>query len=344
MIDWTTPFLPFLHDPLKAGYVCKVNSDGDIDWLQDTAITVSGSHESTIQVKSVGGDGQGRATHLRLHGNPSKFLQGHNVFGSNDLLSLISDSARRVCDILGLQPTPQEWQAIDAGEYRITRVDYNQMFELPSRSDVLAWLRAAEYKSKTRHGRPSMKGGTLYWGQHSRRWSIKAYCKAEEINAPKHKLPDRLQLPELLNWVDNKLRVELTLRSKELTELGLSDAKYLAHEIDHLYRDYMRALHMTEQMTLSSEQLHKLPQRLRSTYVLWTSGEDLRSTLPKPTFYRHRKELMAYGIDITIRKDCFDRSNVVPLVRILEAVPAAIPEWAFDLGLVHHSARRVAIF
>lgn len=101
---------------------------------------------------------------------------------------------------------------------------------------------------------------------------------------------------------------------------------------------------MTEQMTLSSELLHKLPQRLRSTYVLWTSGEDLRSTLPTRTFYRHRKELMDYGIDITIRKAGDDRSNVVPLVRILEAMPAAIPDWAFDRGLVHHSARRVANF
>lgn len=252
MIDWITASLPFAHEPLKAGYVCKVNAGGDIEWLQDVAVTVTGSHESAIQVKSIGGDGQGRATHLRFSGNPSKFLQGHNVFGSADLLALVSDAFRQVCHIVGICPTSQEWHAIDAGAYRISRVDFNQMFELPSRSDVLAWLRAAEYKSKTRHGRPSMKGGTLYWGQHSRRWSIKAYCKAEEINAPKHKLPDHLQLPELLNWVDNKLRVELTLRSKELTELGLSDAKHLAHELDHLYRDYMRALHMTEQMTAYS--------------------------------------------------------------------------------------------
>ena len=26
------------------------------------------------------------ATHLSLSGNPSKFLQGHNIFGSDDLM------------------------------------------------------------------------------------------------------------------------------------------------------------------------------------------------------------------------------------------------------------------
>ena len=36
--------------------------------------------------RSVGGDGQGMATHLSLSGNPSKFLQGHNIFGSDDLM------------------------------------------------------------------------------------------------------------------------------------------------------------------------------------------------------------------------------------------------------------------
>ena len=96
---------------------------------------------------------------------------------------------------------------------------------------------------------------------------------------------------------------------------------------------------MNEQIALTSEQQINLPQKLRSTYILWKSGEDLRSTLPKATFYRHRKELGEFGIDITLRQDVADRSNVIPLIRVLEARPVGVPDWAFQDNLVHHSAR-----
>ncbi len=343
MIDWVTATLPCLHSPLRAGSVLKITSSGDIEWESPCRLEVPGSFASTVRVRSSGGDGQGRATHLWFDGNPSKFLQGHNLFGSDDLLALMADTLRRVAAFVGLSFATDEWAAIEQGDYPISRIDYNQSFELPTRTDVKAWLRAAEFKSKSRHGRPSMKGGTLYFGQHSRRWSMKFYCKGEEIEAPKHRLPTALQLPELLKWADNKLRPELTLRTLELRELELREAKRLTPAVLHdLFCERLKGLEMNEQMALTSEQLHELPQKLRSTYILWNSGEDLRDTLPLRTYYRHRKELLPYGIDIALRRESFDRSNVVPLVRVLEAMPAAIPNWAFDQGLVHQSAQRIA--
>lgn len=343
MIDWVTCLLPCLHVPLKAGCVLKVSSSGEIEWQSQCRLEVPGSFESTVRVRSSGGDGQGNATLLWFDGNPSKFLQGHNLFGSDDLLSLMTDTVRRIAAFVGLSFAPDEWAAIEAGDYPVSRVDYNQSFELPTRSDVKAWLRAAEFKSKSRHGRPSMKGGTLYFGQNSRRWSMKFYCKGEEIEAPKHRLPDALQIPELLKWADNKLRPELTLRTLELRELNLREAKRLTPAaLNGVFIERLRGLEMTEQIALTSEQMHTLPQKLRSTYILWNSGEDLRDTLPKATYYRHRKELLPYGIDIALRRESFERANVVPLVRVLEAMPAAIPHWAFDRGLVHQSAGRIA--
>lgn len=70
-----------------------------------------------------------------------------------------------------------------------------------------------------------------------------------------------------------KLRIELTLCTKELTELGLHYAKSLTPDtLRALYFDYLRSLEMNEQISLSSEQLHSLLQRLRSTYILWMFG------------------------------------------------------------------------
>ncbi|WP_421863114.1 phage/plasmid replication protein, II/X family [Motiliproteus sp.] len=340
MIDWVSAALPLLHQPLNGGTVCKILPDSSLEWSTRCAISVVGSHDASIQVKSVGGDGQGKATHLYLHGNPSKFLQGHNIFGSDDLVALVYDTYQKVCKALKLSPQLAELGAVKKGAYSLSRVDINYSYSLPTRSDVNAWLRAAEFKSRTRHGRPALKGGTLYWGKNSRRWALKAYCKGEEIEAPKHRLPDNLLDTKLPEWADNKLRIELVLRAKQLKELGFEEAKTLTvDEIRRVYRSYLERLEMNEQLALTTDQLLEFPQKLRSTYTLWQIGEDLRSTLPKATYYRHRKQLLEYGIDIALRQEAAPRNNVVPLVRVLEAEPAEIPQWAFDEQLVHQSAR-----
>ncbi len=53
--------------------------------------------------------------------------------------------------------------------------------------------------------------------------------------------------------------------------------------------------------------------------------------LSKTSFYKHRRDLLEYGIDIAIRKEVADRTNVIPLVRVLEAVPVGVPKWAIRL-------------
>lgn len=122
----------------------------------------------------------------------------------------------KLVPLLNLTPTKTDLELWDQGYYELKRVDCTAMWELPRRADVRAWLRAAEFQSKSRHGRPIMTGGTLYFGKHSRRWSVKFYAKGDELEAKVkgHKLPDEILLRDkLMEWADNKLRGELTLRS-----------------------------------------------------------------------------------------------------------------------------------
>jgi II/X family phage/plasmid replication protein len=65
---------------------------------------------------------------LYLHGNPSKFLQGHNIFGSDDLLSLVYDTYRKVCDALSLRPQLAELGTVREGRYDLSRTDINYSF------------------------------------------------------------------------------------------------------------------------------------------------------------------------------------------------------------------------
>jgi II/X family phage/plasmid replication protein len=341
MIDWVTAIIPFEHEPLNSGSVLKVDASGEVEWETPCRLQVEGSHEHTIQVRSQGGDGEGCATELVLHGNPAKYLQGHNVFGSDDVRQLVYDTFKSVCKCLGLPVTSEVLKSVLAGKYRFVRVDVNYMFELKTLADVKSWIRAAEYKSKTRHGRPSSKAGTLYWGKQSRRWSIKAYSKGEEIQGPKsHKLPEQFTDTPIFEFAQNKLRLELVLRAKELDKINLADADCWSIETPYLiFNDYVKRIEMSEQIALTTDKLSELPHHLRGTYILWSNGENPRENLSKPTFYKHRKQLREYGIDINIAVDRIDRSNVVPLVRILEAKPVAVPDWAYEMNLIHPSLR-----
>jgi len=342
MIDWVTAKIPFPHPPIKAGLRIDVCPNGEVERTLAKRLQVRGSHEASISVRSYGAEDQNLASHLLIDGNPSKFLQGHNAFGSDDLISLITDTVRKIAKALELNIASSSLKHIEQGDYEISRLDINYSWQLPSRGDVRAWIRAAEFKSKTRHGRPSSRSGTLYWGKHSKRWSLKAYSKGDELESTKaHRLPIGLEDTPIKGWTDNKLRIELTLRSNQLREMNAHLASYWTEQnIKQTYDEYIGKLEMNEQMALSSKQLLELPNKLRSTYILWSSGHDLRSTLPKNTYYRHRRELLEYNIDINIRVDQTDTTNVVPLVKVLEAVPCNVPHWAFEKKLVHQSARR----
>lgn len=343
MIDWVTAELPCFHKPLPSGVVCAITPDGDIEWECVKKITVSGSFDSTVRIRSAGADGSGNATAIQFDGNPSKFLQGHNVFGSDDLLRLMLSSFNKVCCSLRINPPLEDYFKVMRGEYSITCVDINHAFEIGSLSDVRAFLRAAEFKSKTRHGRPTSKGGTVYYGQHSRRWAIKFYSKFDEITSCKkaHVLPPELRNKGLEQWAETKVRCELRLRSLELKDLGIYQAKQLTPErCAALFAEYLGRIEMTGNVTLSPEQAMALPRHVQSSYMLWRQGVDLRTVLPPRTFYRHRSSLLEFDIDLNIACETPEAANVVPLIRYISIEQICmVPDFAYEKGLVYDNTQ-----
>lgn len=342
MIDWVRCLIPLQHVPLNAGQVFSTDEDGQVEWITPKRKQAIGSFDKRISIKSDGGDGQGMATHLWISGNPSKFLQGHNVFGSDDLVSLVYDTFLVIVNQFNLTPTINEITQVKNGNYELKMVDINYSFDLSNRSDVRSFIRAMEFKASTRHGtRPTTKGGTLYFGKTSERWAIKAYCKADELQTKTGQIPIALQNLGIEQWAENKLRIELRLHPKEIVKKNILRASDLTPEKAHtLFNEYLGRINMTEQFRLTDEAINDLPNNLRTTYTLWTEGHDLRNLMSDRTFYRQKKQLMAYGINIDIQPNQSHSSNVVPMFRILEAVPASVPDWAFNKQLIHHSARQ----
>ena len=328
MIGWVTAIVPFAHSsPVSGGRTVVIDADGTVEWNSPRLRALEGSFASRLMVRTAADPG-----YLLVSGNPAKWLQGHNLFGSDDLVGLVLSALDRATVSLNLDPSAADRHAWATGDYQLTRVDCTAMWHLRTRSDVRSYLRALERQARSRHGRPVSRGGTVYFGKNSRRWALKAYSKGDELDvrAKGHALPDGIPFrDELLAFADCAVRFELTLRSMALKDRGLSRAAAWAN-IDALtlLQDSIGKLDMADQFSLSPAALEGLPPRLILVYEAWRAGKDLRQFFPARTFYRYRKELLTRGIDINIRQPAHDE-NVVSLIRALrpEAL-ARVPDWA----------------
>ena len=335
MIDWVTMKLSCDHDGIISnGQVVSLSKDGDsIEWSLVKFLPVVGSHDATISIRSI------TQSTIEISGNPAKWLQGHNLFGTNDLKRLIWVFFNKLLDIpeLKLKPTLSQLHAIKEGKLTVSRVDINETWFLKDRNEVLSWLRAAGQKMRLKHrGAGQFKGDTLYFGKSSRRWFIKCYSKGDEINGKKSNFPDTLRTPQMLEYADRALRLELTLKSNQLREWCLHDVAHWGEDTGKmLLLKLIEGLEMSDNMRLTDDKLNDLKPAVKMAYFTWLAGQDLKQMLPPRTFYRYRTQLKALGIDIGIARDVDQKdANVIPLMRVLEAQPVGIPDWAYEQGLV----------
>jgi len=346
MIDWFRGEIAFQHPYLPAGRVLSVEADGSISWECAKRLDVRGSYESALFLRSSGSAGDGFASHLLIDGNLCKFLQGHNLFGSRDLNRLLYLSFKKIYEIHedhfhGWSAPELALARIKRGDYLVKMLDINQLYDVGNDASVDAWLHAAEMRARSRHGRSTSDKGTVYLGQHSRRWAFKFYNKFKEMVSGKasakntHMLPDDLQDKGLIEFAAGKLRAELRIFSKELEKLNLTHGhQFTPAVIGQLFNYYLGKIDMTTQATLLDDDLLKLPNSLRGTYQLWLQGVDIKNMLSKPTFYRHRKELLEKGIDIAVPPVDPKNNNVIPLIRVIEAKPVENPRWAYEQNLI----------
>jgi II/X family phage/plasmid replication protein len=334
-IDWITAKIPFfVSGKLNGGNIINTTPDGEIEYTIDKRLPVTGSYDSRLSVRtSEVLPGTNDTYLIELSGNPVKWFQGHNIFGSDDLPNLIYETVLKLSKVLSL-PQPEEYlSAIRKGIFTLSRVDITAMYSLQTRSDVYSWLNHAEKTCRTRSGTAMSKGTTVYMNKTSQRWNVVMYSKGQELE--KHSLPKELEGGSLETYADNKLRVELRLKQKELAKIGLSSGKpWLALDVWPLFKDYVGRIDMTEQ-TIRSSDLFEIPKHARMTYELWSLGRDVRQFMGKTKYYKDRKALLELGIDISVPKPVDNENiNVVPLKRVLELKPAGIPEWAYGTNLV----------
>lgn len=308
MLDWFSGLVGYSGDSLQLNRVYELSPAGEIIWQTEGKLQVPGSHDSNIRVT------RGFFTpntlkhwdfvdylsdsksYLRLDGNPSKFLQGHNAFGCSvlDTGLAIKEVVKRFPD--ELRPNDFEFSVPD-GEpfYHANRLDINTSVDFGNDRDVHDWLRVAATSLRTRHkirherDTQGLTGGaTVYWGKHSKRWTIKAYCKYCEM--PKHKSPDPEMYEAVHEYERGKLRIELTLRTPELDKFGSS--YYTISE--GLIWDYFARIEVgvMKKDIVKGRKPNLKPPAVDMAFTMWKSGIDLSSYLPTRTFYHYRRIIL----------------------------------------------------
>jgi len=151
MIDWITCVVRADHDlaDIDAGLFLMTGPGGEIERASERQLQVRGSHSASVVVRShdpasdfgshpVAGDSlyqsRERSRHyVWIDGNPAKWLQGHNLYGTDDpdmIRYFVLDILRR------LRIKPVQSGITGDIQCRINRIDVTRSFRLDSDESV----------------------------------------------------------------------------------------------------------------------------------------------------------------------------------------------------------------
>lgn len=299
MLDWFTGYVGYDGSGLRLGTFYEVDPDGVTVRSRPRWESARGSYLASIQVTAAAATeqmlGHSRTDGylcspavLLVSGNPSKFLQGHNVAGPSvaKLGPVLQSMARAFGE--GFRPPNADDPTLPAVQR--SRVDVTTAVDLGSHQTVHDYLTHVARLGRSRHGRALDTSGTVYFGKHSRRWALKLYCKHCELKAHRPEVDDELY-HELLDFTLSHVRVELVLRRPELKTRGtLSES---------IIWEYFKRLEVGAMAPTQAPDAELRPA-VRLALRAWYDGTDLVSMLPRRTFYKYRREILdATGIDVS---------------------------------------------
>jgi II/X family phage/plasmid replication protein len=281
---------------------------------------------------------------VRVSGNLVKWFQGHNIFGTNDLRGLVLESLSKILEIGKITASIDERQSWTIGDIELLRVDCTESANFGNKKRVLNALRSLDQSANLKfRGRGQFNGHSLLFGKGSRNWSLTLYSKGTELQ--KHKLPQELMETPLQAFADGLLRMEFRLLSMHLKKLGLSKLwAWCENTASSVHQIMLQNLQISDATMIDSDVIESLPTRYKLIYQSWKDGHDLRTILTRPTFYRHRRALLAYGVDISIKQDRHEAetSNVVPIRVVLVGKPVDVPQWAYNTPLFFQPSYAIA--
>lgn len=286
---------------------------------------------------------------IELKASPAKVMQGHNVYGTDDLqacaLALCEAFFKHYPDVADLLD-PHSWEVREAD------ITYHSRAESPIHAN--AFIQAASRIQKGQTKSRSGYASTTYFGnKKSRLKKVKLYEKSQEIREHLKKLSKEKDgelraepfTPELIKYSEGLIRWEVTLKARWFTRRKISirlkdmvktwsPVRYWKEATKDI-RDAIKG--QTMKMT-NDEKIEKaLKAKYESTtktgkksytkaincfrtyLVIKDRGyqEAMRVSVRR-TFYEHLEMLHAIGLSRAALQNVEYGNNIIPMVRYIE--------------------------
>ena len=256
-------------------------------------------------------------TAIGIRCSPLKALQGHNVFGTNNVCGLVQSLIRAALDRLNIHYTPKQLESWCAGNFEINELDITHRFRITPGVSVKGicthMLRSSSTDLSPQWIKPGI-GVRLYPPQSSTHWLF--YDKKQELQDKRRKAERHLKAvigdqfenvwSELIDTAGRSVRAELKLSKAYLKRHHLDRGsawtveKALALYFSEL--DQLRLGALDELPLPENSVRHIRTRTLKQTFALWAYGADLRDLLARSTLNSHRSQILRL-VDIDIFRD-----------------------------------------
>lgn len=158
---------------------------------------------------------------MHIEGNFFKWLYGHNVTGSTDLIKLVTDTvnALLVGNSKGLKPTAEELESLKQGNFKIHRIDLNKAILFADKHQAQMYLAMIKEHGTYPRRKKETHGNGVYFGKESTRTTLLYYHKGNEVLS--HKKQQSITA-ELQDYADCMVRCEVRLYSQHLRDNNLN--------------------------------------------------------------------------------------------------------------------------
>ncbi|HVW52736.1 MAG TPA: phage/plasmid replication protein, II/X family [Trinickia sp.] len=252
----------------------------------------------------------GQAIAIRC--SPLKALQGHNVFGTNNVCAIASAIICRTLDQLEITYSREQAQAWATGDFEIRAIDITHRLKLPRRVTVLDLCdhlrRTAPHQFRpqwldsgigVRLSPPSESGAQwVLYDKHRELLDKRKFALAhlQAVVGPEaHSVWN-----DLLKIARSTVRAELKLSHQYLKRHGLTGGhKWTVSSAQSLYLAALNELPVDAPIPIGKASTLMRGKRQRLTFALWAANHNPRDLVAPSTFRAHRRVILeSHGIDI----------------------------------------------
>jgi hypothetical protein len=314
--EWPEGGLPILN----GGRAVFIDENDEVEYVVDRRAGLEGSFDSRVELRC-----DGRC--IQFSGNIARHNRRDNLFGYD-----WPETIRRINSLTNLYSLPpftsgKLFRFADRGwtwtGARVSRIDVTCNYSCGSLDGLQAVLRtlAGQHVGRQK-GSLTVDGSTVEYGRGSKYVYGKCYAKHAEIRVHRSRKSGSHVAQEVVDFCEQQgiLREEFTLKSRFLTQNGLSFLGSVTQ--GDLVDVYLARSQFRRFATVKYENFDEMPRHLRATYVSWQRG--FPQGISKATFYRHRKDLLLYGVDISVPSNV----EILPArVRVVDVAALEAPEW-----------------